>query len=1151
MMNRILLLIISLLLLGTPLFSQGFQTDFGKNRVQYNEFEWNFYETENFIVYFYQGGQDLAKFALQVAENELEGIEDKLEHRLNTKIELLVYHNMSDLRQTNVGIGYDWSNRGGLTQIVGSKVFVQYNGSHQHLRKQLIEGIARVHFESLTFGSSLQEIVQNAVLLNLPEWFTNGLIAYISEEWNYELDNELRLLVEKGEQPQVHRLTDDEARFVGHSLWHFISENYGESSIPNILYLTRINRSVDSGFSFVLGAEVEEVIEEWWNYCTTMAGNNDPNRMDIASQKSLIQSKKKHRDRNLERLKISPDGKWIAYTSNEIGKLRVHLFNRETGEENFVLKSNFKTYNLPVEDNYPLIAWNEKSGSARKLGIIYEKRDVIYLLQYHPETGEKEEAPISKFQQVLDFDYTSDDRRLVMSAVKNGQSDLYTYFIPNTKTRQLTNDFYDDLDLSYAEVGGRKGVVFSSNRTDDTLRLTKLDTLLPLGNNDIYFFDLEASFYPLIQLTQTPLISEQKPTKSSDGFFNYLAESNGIYNRYAVEFDSSYIRTDQIVYFKDSMLINPDYTTEILDSLQAIGLIDSINQVPIYQVVGTSYPQSNYRYHLLNYDIAPDGNTVVELGKKENIYTIYEVPWTDQSDSINLKLRNTSYRKQVLKKTTTTAIKTSEEKEDVAESTSPLLLDELQVDSSRLDTLSYFFQSEFDWYLNPPEEGLTPTFDNTIFAGSSNKKEKNKKKPIQLSRVRTYSPRFAVDYLAGQLDNSILAFSPYENIGAPNPFNPQIKAMFQVGVSDLFEDYKVSGGFRLPFDLNQFEYFVRFSALEKQLDKEWLFFRRTQNYAPDAFFGGLELKSIHNYLQNTYSYPLDITRRIGLGLAYRQDKVAVLSTEQSSLNAPTTQEQWLMLKLEHVFDNTVGVTTNVLDGMRYKFYVEFHKKFSATINDSEFDFKWNEQGWFGTIGGDIRHYQRIHRQLIWANRFSFGVSFGNQELLYYLGGVHNMLFGPKFNNTTPINPNGTANYAFQSQAPHLRGFGSNVRNGSKHVLWNSEIRFPVFTYLLNRPIKSLFIRNFMITGFMDMGTAWEKGNPFSEENRYITETVSNPLNPSVIAQIRYYRNPIVTGYGYGFRTSLLGYYIKVDRAWGRDSGLTNDGVFYFSVGMDF
>jgi hypothetical protein len=61
------------------------------------------------------------------------------------------------------------------------------------------------------------------------------------------------------------------------------------------------------------------------------------------------------------------------------------------------------------------------------------------------------------------------------------------------------------------------------------------------------------------------------------------------------------------------------------------------------------------------------------------------------------------------------------------------------------------------------------------------------------------------------------------------------------------------------------------------------------------------------------------------------------------------------------------------------------------------------------VGADFRHYMKIHRELIWANRFAASSSFGPYKLIYYLGGVDNwmgFLFNslPMFDNTIPVDP---------------------------------------------------------------------------------------------------------------------------------------------------
>jgi hypothetical protein len=44
-------------------FYYGLFQNFGKNRVQYNEFNWTYYRYEQFDVYFYKGGKPMAQKA--------------------------------------------------------------------------------------------------------------------------------------------------------------------------------------------------------------------------------------------------------------------------------------------------------------------------------------------------------------------------------------------------------------------------------------------------------------------------------------------------------------------------------------------------------------------------------------------------------------------------------------------------------------------------------------------------------------------------------------------------------------------------------------------------------------------------------------------------------------------------------------------------------------------------------------------------------------------------------------------------------------------------------------------------------------------------------------------------------------------------------
>ena len=109
----------------------GLRNDFGKNRIQYNQFLWQFYKLERFDVYFYLGGKETALFTAQAAEKHINEIEQIFDYTIDGKIEFIVYNNLSDFKQSNIGLaGTETANVGGETRIVGSKVIIYFEGDH-------------------------------------------------------------------------------------------------------------------------------------------------------------------------------------------------------------------------------------------------------------------------------------------------------------------------------------------------------------------------------------------------------------------------------------------------------------------------------------------------------------------------------------------------------------------------------------------------------------------------------------------------------------------------------------------------------------------------------------------------------------------------------------------------------------------------------------------------------------------------------------------------------------------------------------------------------------------------------------------------------------------------------------------------------------
>lgn len=1181
-MQRFTFLVLALLCCSAQIFGQGTQVEFGKNRVQFHKdfAEWNQYESDNFITYWYGKGRNIGQATVQLAELDFLKVQSVLEHRINDKIQIIVYTDLTDLKQSNIGSEEAFTNTGGQTKIVGNKVFVYFNGDHNHLRRQIREGIATVYLNAMLFGSNLQEIVQNAVMMNLPEWFKDGLIAYVGEPWNTDLDNQLRDAVLSEDFEGFDQLAEDNPKLAGHSLWYFISENYGQATVSNLLYLTRINRSIDSGFLYVLGSTYGSTIDSWSLFFKQRYKAESDARNKPAGKQIEIKNK---RQLPISQLKISPNGQYVTYVTNEIGKYKVYLHEVATGEREVILSGGFRNAFQATDYTYPLLAWNP---SSLELAIMSERRDVVKLSLYDLTTRKLSGEEITtNYQRVHSIDYV-DPITLVLSATVSGFSDLFLYFTNTRQTTRITQDIWDDLEARFVQVDNQRGILFASNRPDSILIPQRLDSILPVGNFDLFYYDLQNRSSELVRITNTPYANERQPLAIDTTYFSFLSDDSGIYNREVARLEEYIHHYDQVITLTDGseVVLHVDSSLTSLDT----SLIDTIEIKPVIKKRAIVHKNSNYSRNIVEQHAAPGIDRMVELVFKDGVHKAFIMPIKEdtiiapgqtfyQQAKTRRALLSEVIQQQPPQQQTEINITVLEESKEPEIEEEDLPVEKL--DTGKIDIDNYMFQSEFDDEEVPPtvvieeedieedgnielvepgetfpdplvEQQLTaPRLQTTPPAVSETGVYK-----FRSSRIIPYRLKFRTDFVTTQLDNSLLfggresftAGSVQDDITFPYP-PPGI--LLKANFKDLFEDYEFEAGIRIPTTFNGAEYFLIFNDKKKRLDKSYAVYRKNQRETetdPPNINNNVPVRRDFSIVLGQYQlrYPLDIFRSFRGTFYLRRDKITDLSTEFVTLERPTITEQRMGARIEYVFDNTLDVALNIKNGSRYTIYYEAIKRFDLEIFDG-LGLEFN-RGFTSILGVDARHYQRLGKYPILALRFAGATSFGSNRLLYFLGGVDNWLI-PRYNTEVP-SPAPGDDIVFQTLATNLRGFRVNIRNGNSFALINAELRVPIFRVISKR-IRSSFFRNFQTIGFFDIGTAWEGSSPFNDDNPLNTVFLNN--GDLVQAKVNYFRDPIVAGYGVGVRTIIFGYFLRLDYAWGIETREILKPRLYVSLGMDF
>lgn len=1089
---------------------------FGKNRIQYHKFNWRFYQTKNFNVHFTQNGLELAKYTLQVAEEELSSIEAFTEVNLQHRANIILYNSYEDKQATNVGLGLEEQPNSGETRLVNNKMVIYFDGDHAHLRKQIREGISKILVDNKLFGDNIGEVAGNQALLDLPQWLTDGYTEYASEAWSQQKDDELRSALLSGNYNTFYQFAFAQPTLAGHAFWYYIANKYKKENVTYLMYLAVLYKNLNTASLRITKKKFKEVLSDFMTeepaiYYKDLRGRRTYPKGSIMDQEEV------DKNHDYYRFVPNPNNKLYTWGVVEYNKGRYNVVLIENYVNRKILVSNgVMVYKNQKGPNYPIMAWD---GKGSRLAYVYWKDDHIWLEVYDIVNRTKTiKQDLSKyFDQIQDVQYMLDKNTLIISAVKNGHSDLFIYKMDTEKLDQLTDDVWDDLDASFVSFPSKYGIIFSSNRPG--VNIKGGDTSIPSKNNyNIFLVDAvkKDGNRQITQLSHQQLGDASFPTQYNVNHFTFVSNQNGISNRYAGFFTTKAAGLDTLVIVGDEILRNPP-KNELDSTLKAWNRSepDSIGYVAITKDSTYTFPMTNYQSSLLETRIAGDKGMVSEVTQQGDYKFLYRL----RIDSMTLRKRNVTDRPTPYMRSVINDMKAAQ----------GIATNYLKNDTAKKANAD-FFQSEFS------NEKIDTA---AILKEKEAMMQKKTINYLDKAKLYKYRLKFSTDEIGAGLSNTILInrFQPYA--GPPQSAirlnNQAASWMLHAKISDVMEDYTFEGGLKTGIGISNPECYFSFQNRRKRLDWGATYYRLVNNSdygvtIPGA--GSYPAKFTTNYYQGNINYPFDVVRSLRLIGGYRIDNYTVKGQDPISLAAPDVSLKYANLRLEYVYDNTINPAQNIWNGLRWKAYIED----ITTIEGSPKKFTYN-------FGFDARNYIPIYRNIIWALRAAADISWGNQKLIYFLGGEDGDIF-PKINTNNPPSTNQT--YAYQSLALNLRGFNQNVANGNNALVINSEIRVPIFSSFIDKPINNALLRNFQVVQFLDLGTAWD--GKYNGLTRPSSSFVNGPIS---ILQKAGGIGPFAGGYGFGARTTLLGYFIKTDCAWQMTGLFNTKPIWYFSLGLDF
>ncbi len=351
-------------------------------------------------------------------------------------------------------------------------------------------------------------------------------------------------------------------------------------------------------------------------------------------------------------------------------------------------------------------------------------------------------------------------------------------------------------------------------------------------------------------------------------------------------------------------------------------------------------------------------------------------------------------------------------------------------------------------------------------------------------------------------------------------------------MNDLLENHLFKVGSYVSANIKNVDLWGEYNYLANRVD--WTL--RVDRKILDQETEILSQKIRYNRAELTAVYPVNLLSKLSVSGMFTNNR----AIDQYNVSTPENVSSYVGGRLTYTFDNTVHVAENLQTGFRLFTGVEFQQSLQKTS--------------FTRINVDARKYLKISNSLFLATRISASQAVGNAATQTLLGGMDNWLFIDR-EVQNKENPLGTAGIAqrdvFMSDfATSLRGFKMNKLTGNSHLLLNAELRIPLKSLLGPNYAKSQFLNSFQMLGFFDVGSAWTGATPFSRSNGFNTNTYGGNTNPFQ-ATVTDFRNPFLFGYGVGARANVVGYFVKLDYAYGIENDEIKSPITYLTLGHDF
>jgi Tol biopolymer transport system component len=421
---------------------------FGRNKVEYVNFDFRILATEHFDVYYYAREERAARIAAQLAERWYARLSTVLNHQLHSRQPLVLYGSQAEFAQTNVVSGLLPDSVGGVTDASRRRITMPFAPTMAETDRVL--GHEIVHAFQFDIARKIGGDTGQ------PLWFIEGMAEYLSRG---SLDSGSSLWLRDAVLSDQLPATQSQAArelspyLYGHAFWSYLGDRFGDQIIEKALKPDKKHRRVGDRIRFATGSELDQLFNDW----RLAAGQTYGARADGAER--LKPWTRQHMQLGPS---LSPDGKQAVFFS-ERDRLSIDLFLADVATGNVIRKLATTAASAKFDSLQPLRSSGAWSADGHWFAFAAVRRGSAALMLIDMTgRGRDREMVFERLGQVLSPTWSPDGREIAFSALAGGMTDLYIADVASGSLRQVTDDAFADLQPAWSHDG--RTIAFATER---------------------------------------------------------------------------------------------------------------------------------------------------------------------------------------------------------------------------------------------------------------------------------------------------------------------------------------------------------------------------------------------------------------------------------------------------------------------------------------------------------------------------------------------------------------------------------------------------------------------------------------------------------------------------------------------------------------